>query len=392
MNRKASLAIIFATVFIDLLGFGILIPLLPNFAKEVLSISEFQIGIIIASYSFIQFVFNPIMGQISDRFGRRPVILVTLLVTASSYILFSFATSFVILLFSRILAGLGGSNIGAAQAYIADITSKEERAKGMGMIGAAFGLGFTFGPAIGGVISHSYGYASAGYLSAGLSITAFLFGLFMLKESHKSENRSLNLKIKVLDLKAAYQVLRSPKLGLPVFLFFIIVFSMANIYGTFALLGSQEYNFTDREIGYLFGIVGICSAAIQGGLIRYIGKYFKERTIVLSGLILMFLGLLFIPYGFNFTGVAIVSIVLGIGTSLLQPTVQSIISKRTSQKSQGSILGISQAFSAGARVLGPLWGGFAFEYISYAFPFLTGAFFTLITIFVVQFYFKFDEE
>ena len=144
MKSKASLTIIFITVFIDLLGFGLLIPILPTFASKALSISDFEIGVIVASYSLMQFIFNPIIGSYSDKIGRRPIILITLLITAASYIMFSFATSFYILLISRMLGGFGGSNIAVAQAYIADVTTEKERAKGMGMIGAAFGLGFVF--------------------------------------------------------------------------------------------------------------------------------------------------------------------------------------------------------------------------------------------------------
>ena len=157
MKNKASLGVIFITIFIDLMGFGLLIPILPTFASKDLGINDFGIGFIIAVYSLMQFIFNPIFGKLSDKVGRKPVIAVSLLMTATSYIIFSFAGSFIVLTLSRMLAGLGGSNIGVAQAYIADITNKEERTKGMAVIGMAFGLGFVFGPVIGAFISQ-YGY------------------------------------------------------------------------------------------------------------------------------------------------------------------------------------------------------------------------------------------
>ncbi|MCB9250419.1 MAG: MFS transporter [Ignavibacteriales bacterium] len=168
MKTKASLSIIFVTVFIDLLGFGLLIPILPTFASKELAMSDFQIGMVVAIFSLMQFIFNPIIGNYSDKIGRRPIILVSLLLTSISYIIFSFAHTFLLLLVSRMLAGFGGSNIAVAQAYIADVTTPKERTKGMGMIGAAFGLGFVFGPMLGGILS-GYGYEVVGYTAAGFS-------------------------------------------------------------------------------------------------------------------------------------------------------------------------------------------------------------------------------
>ncbi len=157
MKNKSALTLIFLTVFIDLLGFGILIPILPSFAVKELGVSEAAIGIAIAIYSFVQFLFNPVFGKLSDKYGRRPVIIVCLFLNAIGYVVFAFTHSFLMLLISRVIAGIGGSSIGVAQAYIADVTTRENRSKGMGLIGAAFGLGFVFGPLIGGLLSE-YGY------------------------------------------------------------------------------------------------------------------------------------------------------------------------------------------------------------------------------------------
>jgi multidrug resistance protein len=385
MRRKASLTVIFFTVFIDLLGFGILIPILPTFGSKELGITDFEIGMVVAIFSFVQFLFNPLLGKLSDRFGRRPLILVSLLITSLSYIMFSFAESFLVLFLSRLLAGLGGSNIGVAQAYIADITPKEERSKGMGLIGAAFGLGFVFGPLIGGLISQ-YGYHIAGFGSAAFSFLAFLFALAYLPESRKETADVRDYKIKIFDLPFTKKVLAHPQVGYLIIIFFIIVFSMANIYGTFAILGYKVYNFSDQENGYLFGIIGIVGAAMQGGFIRYLAKKYSDRILVLTGVFLMIFGLGLIPYGGNFLGVAIVTSILAIGTGILQPTVLSMISRYSPEKEQGAILGLNQSFASFARVLGPLWGGFSFDFLGYEFPFLTGAVFTLIT-FIVSIFF-----
>ena len=380
-NKRASLTVIFFTVFIDLMGFGILIPILPTFASKNLGVSDFGIGVLIAIYSFLQFIFNPILGKLSDKIGRRPVIITSLSFTAVSYIIFSFSTTFWMLFLSRLIAGIGGSNIGVAQAYIADITDKSERSKGMGMIGAAFGLGFVFGPFIGGLLS-SYSYMIAGFGASAFSFTAFLFAIFMLPESIKIKSKE-KFQIKLFDFSYAKNILSRPQLGLLVGIFFIIVFSMANIYGTFALLGYKIYHFSDQQNGYLYGIIGIVSAAMQGGMIRFLSNKFEDKTLVISGIIFMMTGLGLLPYGGNFTGLALIAVVLALGTGLLQPVILSMISKVSSDSEQGAVLGLNSSFASFARVLGPLWGGFAFEFIGYQFPFLTGALFTFITLIIV---------
>lgn len=376
-NNKASLSVIFVTVFIDLLGFGILIPLLPTFGSKELGISDFAIGLSVAVYSLMQFLFNPIMGRLSDKFGRRPIILISLSMTAISYVIFSFADSFFLLMVSRILAGLGGANIGAAQAYIADITTKHERAKGMGMIGAAFGLGFVFGPFLGGILS-KYGYSVAGLGSAGFSFLAFLFAFFFLPESNK-ERKNEKIHFKLFDLKFAANVMKRPRIGILIILYFIIVFSMANIFGTLSLLGYKVFGFTDRENGYIFGIMGVVGVIIQGGLMKTIARRFSERVIILAGAFFMMIGLALIPYEKNFLEVAAVVSIYSIGSAILQPVIVSMISKYSSEKEQGAVLGFNQSIASFARVLGPLWGGFSFDFFGYQFPFLTGAAFTLIS-------------
>lgn len=378
-KNKASLGIIFITIFIDLMGFGILIPILPTFASKELGISDFGIGSIVAVFSLMQFIFNPMMGKLSDRIGRRPVILATQLMTAVSYLIFAFSNSFLLLFLSRMLAGLGGSNIGVAQAYIADITTKEERAKGMGIIGAAFGLGFVFGPVIGALLA-KYGYHVAGLGSAFFTLSAFSFAFFRLPESLKGKKSDEKINIKIFDFAFAKQILFSPSVGFLIILFFLIIFSIANIYGTFAILGYKFYHFTDQQNGMLFGIVGLIGAIVQAGFIRTLSHKLNDKTILLIGIFFMIIGLGLIPYGGNFTGVAIIISIMAVGSGILQPIIPSMISKHSPENQQGAVLGFSQSISAFARVLGPLWGGFSFDVLGYQYPFLTGAFFTLLAL------------
>ena len=385
MKNRSALTLIFTTVFIDLLGFGILIPILPTFATKELHVDETAVGIAIAVYSFVQFFFNSFFGELSDKHGRKPVIVICLLLNALGYVIFAFTHTYFVLIISRIVGGIGGSSIGVAQAYIADITTKEDRSKGMGMIGAAFGLGFVFGPLIGGLLS-KFGYEVTGFASAGFSFLAFLVTIVLLPESNLNREAVEVRKRKLFDVSAVKNVFRKKDLGLLITLFFILTFSVANIYGTFALLGYEAYHFTDLQNGYMYGIVGISAAIVQGGLIRVVTKYLKETKIIAIGSFLMMAGLALLPYGVNFLGLAIIVIIMSLGTGFLQPTLLSLISEVTSDKEQGTILGINQSFSAFARVLGPLWGGFAFEFLGYAFPFLTGAFFTLFIVLLALFY------
>lgn len=385
-SSKASLSVIFATVFIDLLGFGILIPILPTFGSRQLGLSDLEIGLTVAVYSLMQFLFNPIMGRLSDKYGRRPVILISLSMTVSSYIIFSFTSSLPVLFLSRILGGLGGSNIGAAQAYIADITKPNERAKGMGIIGAAFGLGFVFGPLVGGILS-KFGYSVAGLGAGAFSFMAFLFALFFLPESNK-EKKTGRIKLHLFDLKFAFKVFRHPEVGILILLYFIIVFSMANIYGTLSLLGYKVYSFTDQQNGYIFGIIGIVGAVVQGGVIKKLSLKFSERMIIMIGALFMMTGLALIPYERTFFEAALVVSLYSVGSGILQPVVVSMVSKYSPQEEQGAILGLNQSIGSFGRVLGPIWGGFSFDYFGYQFPFLTGAAFTFISFLIAFFMLK----
>ena len=389
MKNRSGLVLIFLTVFIDLLGFGILIPILPSFSVKELHIDETAIGIAIALYSFVQFLFNPILGKMSDKYGRKPVIVVCLFLNAMGYIVFSFTHSYILLLTSRVIAGIGGSSIGVAQAYIADVTTRENRSKGMGLIGAAFGLGFVFGPLIGGLLSE-FGYAVTGYAAAGFSLLAFILTIFYLPESLKKDQNidqtQNQIRRKIFDFAAMKKILQKPDLAVLILLFFILTFSFANIYGTFALLGLKVYGFTDMQNGYMFGIVGLTSAIVQGGLIGRINKIMSKKLILMIGSLIIMVALAMIPYAGSFLGLAIVSVVLSYGTGTFQPTVLSLISEVTSESEQGITLGINQSLSSFARVLGPLWGGFAFEYLGYPFPFLTGAVFTFIIFLLTVFY------
>ena len=382
MKNKSALTLIFLTVFIDLLGFGILIPVLPTFATKELHMGETSIGIAIALYSLVQFFFNSVLGRLSDKYGRKPLITICLLLNALGYIIFAFTNTFFVLLVSRVVGGIGGSSVGVAQAFIADETTKEDRSKGMGLIGAAFGLGFVFGPLIGGILA-KYGYNITGFASAAFSLSAFVLTIFFLPESLKIKQTHIKLNLKLIDVSAVKKIFKKNDLATTISLSFLLTFSVANIYGTFALLGYKVYHFTDLQNGYLFGILGFSSAIVQGGLIHMVTKYLNKKNMIITGSFLMALGLGFISYGGTFLGISLIIVVLAFGNGILQPTLLSLVSEFTSEAEQGSTLGINQSFSSLARVFGPLWGGFAFQFLGYSSPFLTGAACTF-AIFIVS--------
>ena len=385
MKNKPALSLIFLTVFIDLLGFGILIPILPSFAVKELGVDETAVGIAIAIYSLVQFLFNPILGRLSDKHGRKPVIVLCLFINALGYVIFAFTSSYLILLVSRIVAGVGGSSIAVAQAYIADVTTKETRSKGMGLIGSAFGLGFVFGPLIGGFLS-KLGYMETGLGAAAFSFIAFIVTMILLPESNLDRSEFVETKRRMLNIDAILKTFKNPNLAILISLFFILTFSFANIYGTFALLGFQVYGFTDLQNGYMFGIVGLSSALVQGGLIGPLTKFLGKKKILILGSFLIMVTLAIIPYAGNFLWLAVDSIFMSFGTGMLQPTLLSLISEVASDTEQGITLGVNQSLSALARMFGPLWGGFAFEFFGYPFPFLTGAAFMFLIVIATIFY------
>jgi multidrug resistance protein len=350
--------------------------------------NESSVGIVVAIYSLTQFLFNPFFGSLSDRFGRRNIILVTLLLNATGYIIFSFTHSFLMLIISRVIAGIGGSSIGVAQAYIADVTTPQERAKGMGLIGVAFGLGFVFGPMLGGIIS-KYGYEVTGFTSASFSILAFVLSFFFLPESLKTLGKEIIGKSKkLIDFKAFAQVFRHKSSFFVITLTFFLTFSVANIYGTFALLGSGHFKFSDFDNGMLYAIMGIVGAIMQGFMMGKLTKRFTTFQILMGGFLSLSLGLALIPFGSTFVLMSLILGLMSIGTGSLQPVLLSLISQVTSESEQGMVMGLNMSLSALARVLGPLWGGFAFQYLGFRVPFFTGAIVALVLLFYCFKYFN----
>jgi DHA1 family tetracycline resistance protein-like MFS transporter len=357
--------VVFLTVVLDLLGFGLVIPLLPFYAQSHQA-SALEVTLLMACYSLAQFVVAPLWGQLSDRVGRRPVMLVSIGLTAVMLAGFASASSLWMLFLFRTLHGAMTANISTAQACMADLTTPENRAKGMGLIGAGFGIGFTLGPALGGQLA-DYGLSVPLWIAAGLSAINFLLALVWLPETrHAGSIRSE----RSINPAALWRAISAPVIGLCVALTFVQVFSFALMESTFTLFAEDRHHMGPADIGWLFGFVGIVSIVIQGGVIGRLVRRFGEGPLISIGLALLALGVTLLAVVPRGAGMLAVFGLMSLGQSLATPSLQSLISRSAAASEQGSVLGSSQSMSALARALGPAVGGLLFSRIGPSAPFL----------------------
>ncbi len=356
-----SRAILFVTVFIHLLGFGIIIPLLPYYA-ETYGATGLTVGLLTTSFSFCQFLFAPLWGRLSDRIGRRPVLIVSLFVTGVSYLIYAAADSLALLFLSRMLAGVAGAVLSTAQAYVADTTTPENRTKGMGLIGAAFGMGFIFGPALGGVLSR-WGFAVPAYASAALALTAAVFAFFRLPESLPPEVRA-ETAARRRPVATLREALARPVVGTVLGLFFTATICFAGMEAILALFSQRYFGWGPHQIGYLFAYVGVVAAVMQAGIVGRLVRRFGERALVRAGLGLM--GLAFVGAGLV-PPLALFLLAMGmiaVASGMLSPSLSGLISLATPADEQGGILGIYQSLGSLARAVGPFLGGLVFDVVS----------------------------
>lgn len=377
--KRTPVYLVLLTVFIDLLGFGIIIPLLPFYAQHF-GAAPTVIGLLSSSYSFMQFLFVPFWGRLSDRIGRRPIILMSVTGSFISYLIFGFADSLTVLFVSRMLAGFMGANISTAQAYIADSTSFEERAKYMGLIGAAFGFGFMLGPFIGGVMS-KISYGAPGFFASGLSLINAVLAYFMLPESVKEKSTPAR-KLRLLNFTAIREAFHKKGIGALVLVFFFYTVAFSILYVAFPLFSEQALRYDAAQNGYFFAYVGMIGIIIQGGVIGRLAKRFGEKSLVMTGLASFFIALLLVPVTHRLLTLIVLATLLAIGSAFITPSLTSLISKYAGTGEQGGTLGVSQSFSSLGRVIGPFLGGFVIGAAGLAWPFYTGSIMILIAIFL----------
>lgn len=354
------LMIILITVFIDLIGFGMVIPILPFYA-EALNASPFQIGLLFSIYSWMQFFFAPILGRLSDNYGRRPILFASLLGSAVGYFVIGWAETLALVFVGRIISGITGGNISTAQAYIADVTSKEDRARGMGLFGAAFGLGFILGPAIAGILS-KYGIHVPFYFAAVLSLANAAALYFILPESVRKRDPSADPPKRRNRFAEFAEVLRQRRFGLINLVYFLLVIAFSIMTYAFVLYTAYRFGYNAEQNGYLFAYVGVVAIVAQGLIFSKLVKRFGEAPLIAFGSLLMAAGLFTMPMiGPQAGGLAGLLIGLGVlsfGNSLASPGLTSIASKVAGESEQGKLLGIMQSCASLARAVGPTFGGY----------------------------------
>ncbi|MFA5364672.1 MAG: MFS transporter [Candidatus Bathyarchaeia archaeon] len=352
--------IVIMTTFIDMIGFGMVIPLLP-FHPETAQAGAFALGILVGSFSLMQFIFSPLLGRISDKVGRRPILLFSIFVSVISYLIFAVADTYILLLISRIAAGMA-TEAGVAQAYIADTTTHEDRAGGMGKVGAAHGAGFIIGPALGGFLS-IYGFEVAGLAAAILTAVNFVFAFFFLPESNAPIGPAAQTAVNSDSYwSRLVTAMTKPLMGTVFAILFITTFAFSAIPVLMPLLGIAFFGFTEIEMSYFFMYIGVVQIILQGFLIGRLTKKWGETNLIVLASLLMTLGIFCISL-IPSVVVFIISLTMfssGVGT--LNTALPSFISKRSPQDEQGGMLGVAQSVGSLARVPGPLVAGLIAEF------------------------------
>ncbi len=396
------LILIYLTVLIDLIGFGIVIPVLPIYAEsDAFRATPFEIGLITSSYSIMQFIFSPILGSLSDRYGRRPILVISILGSAAGYFLLGFASTLWMLYAGRIVSGITGGNISTAQAYIADVTTRENRAKGMGIFGAMFGLGFVLGPAIGGILSR-YGIHAPFLFAAVLSIVNAVLVFFILPESVKLDVSNA-LKFRKNRFAEIVESLSDPRFGTLTAVYFFLVTSFSIMTYAFVLYTIERFGYTAEQNGYIFAFIGILAVIFQGGLFDRLVKKFGENPLMILGCLIMAASLFTIPYiapnSGGLLGLLITTTFLTIGNSMASPSITSLASKVSHDTEQGKSLGVLQAGASLARAIGPAVGGVLLnnainkiDNFTIERTFWTAAAIMIIAVFVAVYFAKINQK
>ena len=382
-SNTKSITILFFSLVVVMMGFGMIIPILPFYVKSF-GAKGSAMGILMASYSFMQFIFAPIWGSLSDKYGRKPLLLLGMAGNALAMFFGGFASTLWMLIASRALAGmLSSATLPTAMAFVGDSTSEEDRGGGMGKMGAAMGVGMVLGPGIGGWLAEgdlSYPF----YLAAGLSILGMLAIFLFLPESLPIEKRSQaqrtvaepSRSTRGPELRLMWDALFSP-IGILLFLAFLLSFGMTNFESIFGIYTLERFNYSPKEVGSILTLIGIVSAIMQGVLVGPFTKKWGETAIIRASLLGGSLGFLLMLVAFNYATVLLTVSLFIMSVSMLRPSVASLTSRRADEVGQGTAMGLNNSFMSLGRIIGPLWAGFIFD-IDVSFPYMSGALIMLV--------------
>ena len=370
------LLIIFLTIFVNLIGFGIIIPLLPYYAEQF-GASPLVIGLLFAVFSLCQLLAAPALGDLSDRWGRRPILIFSLVGTVVSFVMLAMAHSIVMLFLARIVDGLSGGNISTARAYVADVTEPKDRARAYGLIGAAFGLGFIMGPALSGMLAR-VSYTAPIWAAASVTLVAALMAFFWLPETvHRTHAGTGN------PLSYVPALLQRPALRRVLAVDFIYWFAFSIFQTTFALFAQRRFAFDASRTGYFLAGFGVLGAVIQGGFIRPIVKRTGDKPMFVAGVLFSIVGLAAAAAAHSVALFAVALVPLAFGMGFGHPTVSSLVSRAGRGDEQGRVQGAASAVESLGRTFGPVWGNASLQRYGEATPFLSGAAFLVLALLVV---------
>jgi multidrug resistance protein len=373
-TKRSPLLLMALTVFIDITGFGLILPLLPFWAER-LGAGPVGVTLILTVYALAQFLFTPLLGSLSDRYGRKPVILLSLLVEAFSFALTALVGSLPLLLVARFIGGLGASNIGSAQAVVADVTPPEGRARGMGLIGASIGLGFVVGPALGGVLA-PLGATLPFWVAMGVALANALLVLALLPETRQQRAAKTDdapARIGAAGLLLGWQrTLRQPAVARLVAINLLFTLAFTAMEAIFPLFSQRVFGWTAEQNGYIFTYVGVVIVIMQGGLVGRLVQYVGEHRLLLAGLALLAVGLALLPLSMQVATLLVALGILSVGEGAVTPTSSALLSFASSAEVQGETLGLAQGVGGLGRIIGPLLAGVLFT-VGTGAPFLAGA-------------------
>ena len=374
MQSKSALPILFFVMFLVMIGFGIIIPVLPFYAEQI-GANPTELGLLMAVYSFMQLLTAPIWGRVSDRIGRKPVMMIGITGLCLSFLIQAMSTQLWMLFAARIIGGmLSSANMPTAMAYVADITTEENRGKGMGIIGAATGLGFVFGPAIGGVFS-KINLSLPFYLASASSFITLILVLILLKETSG--------KKPVEKRRSILQAFEGPA-SILFLMQLLISLSLAGLEATFAYFAAKKAGMDSTQLGYVFMIMGFAGAIVQGGLVGRLTKKYGERLVIQGGIIVSVVGFALILFVDSFTTAAVYLTIFGIGNGVIRPSVSSLLTK-TSTSGHGSSTGLLSSFDSLGRIIGPPLGGWLFS-MAAGLPYISGVVISVIALILFQIY------